>query len=53
MLMSTCLMEGMIRADCLLPETALKKRIQKASDTHEKNYGRIMLKVHQASSLFI
>ena len=45
-----CLMEGMIRADCLLPENSLKKRIQTASDTHEKNYGRIMLKVHQEFS---
>ena len=45
-----CLMEGMIRADCLLPENALRKRVQTASDTHEKNYGRIMLKVHQEFS---
>ena len=45
-----CLMEGMIRADYLLPENALKKRVQMSSDTHEKNYGRIMLKVHQEFS---
>ena len=45
-----CLMEGMVRADCLLPESAIKKRVQTASDTHEKNYGRIMLKVHQEFS---
>ena len=45
-----CLMEGMVRDDCLLPESALKKRIQTALDTHEKNYGRIMLKVHQEFS---
>ena len=45
-----CLTEGMIRADCLLPESVLKKRVQTASDTHEKNYGRIMLKVYQEFS---
>ena len=45
-----CLMEGMIRADCLLPENALKNRIRTASGTHEKNYGRTMLKVQQEFS---
>ena len=45
-----CLTEGMIRADCLLPESVLKKRVQTASDTHEKNYGRIMMKVYQEFS---
>lgn len=42
-----CLTEGMIRADCLLPETALGKHMQAASATHEKNYWRLMRKVHQ------
>ena len=32
------------------PESVLKKRVQTASDTHEKNYGRIMLKVYQEFS---
>lgn len=45
-----CLMEGMIRADCLLSENALKKHIQTASSIHEKNYGRVMLKVRQADT---
>ena len=42
-----CLTEGMIRADCLLPEVILRKSIQTAAATHEKNYWRSMLKVHR------
>ena len=46
----TCLMEGMIHADCLLPESIIGKHIQTATATHEKNYWRLMLKVHQEFS---
>ena len=42
-----CLVEGMIRADCLLPEVKIGKRIQAAATNHEKNYWRLMLKVSQ------
>ena len=45
-----CLMEGMIHADCLLPESIIGKHIQTATATHEKNYWRLMLKVHQEFS---
>ena len=45
-----CLMEGMIHADCLLPESVIGKCIQTATATHEKNYWRLMLKVHQEFS---
>ena len=45
-----CLMEGMIHADCLLPESIIGKHIQTATATHEKNYWRLMLKVYQEFS---
>ena len=46
-----CLMEGLPRADWLLPEKAVIKRIGNASSGHERNYWRVMRKVRQTVSL--
>ena len=40
-----CLTEGLTRADCLLPDDVLKRRVQKTSAMHEKNYWRVMRKI--------
>ena len=43
-----CLTEGLTRADCLLPDSALQARVKKAPTVHEKNYWRMMRKISQS-----
>ena len=40
-----CLIEGLVRADCLLSTDAIEKRKRQARDTHERNYWRVMAAV--------
>lgn len=46
-----CLAEGLSRADCLLPEKILEKRIKIAKFNHERNYWRVMRKVARELAL--
>lgn len=45
-----CLVEGLPRSDCLLPPDILKERIKGSHATHEANYWKTMLRVHNAFS---
>ncbi len=40
-----CLVEGLTRADCLLPPAAQERHIRAAATVHERNYWRCMKKV--------
>ena len=40
-----CLIEGLPRADCLLPASVLEERRRRARSTHERNYWRAMAAV--------
>lgn len=45
-----CLTEGLTRADWLLTPEALEKSLTAAVGTHEKNYARVMAKMHRELS---
>ena len=40
-----CLVEGLTRADCLLPAAAQERHIRAAATVHERNYWRCMKKI--------
>ncbi len=40
-----CLVEGLTRADCLLPPAALERHVRAAATVHERNYWRCMKKI--------
>ena len=43
--MRDCLVEGLTRADCLLPAAAQERHIRAAATIHERNYWRCMKKI--------
>ena len=43
--MRDCLVEGLTRADCLLPAAAQERHIRAAATVHERNYWRCMKKI--------
>ncbi|MBR1497979.1 MAG: DEAD/DEAH box helicase [Oscillospiraceae bacterium] len=43
--MRRCLMEGLLRGDCLLPSEALERRVRACRGRHEENYWRVMRKL--------
>lgn len=43
-----CLVEGLTRADCLMPTRTLDRRAESAATVHERNYWRCMKKVAEA-----
>ncbi len=45
-----CLIEGLTRADCLLPDALLENRVLQAPTHHERNYWRVMLKLSRVLS---